>query len=197
MKSILRYTLISILLVSCTDRKAMEKTVECKIPKTPENEIPSCFWAKKIQPDKHYDYWAYVGYNLNYFYDKPIIKEAGDTLYRKYTLQKPPNLGFFHGCHPNFCSQFIIAVKNKKVRYIDTELKLRDFLGTIDNIEEALLYAASFNYYNTGNHYRVVNGNYQFNANKYSTYGRVALPSEKITITKDGFIKTERLIKAR
>jgi hypothetical protein len=144
------------------------------------------YWAEEIIPSEKYDYWCYVAEGMSFYFNESphFVKEHGDKAFRKYAKITPPHYGFFVGCHPSSCSQFIV-VKNKKVQYIDTCTGLRDFIGNIDNIEEALLYAESYGYHGKGQSYKTYNNRYEFTASKASN------APVTIIITKDGFIRVE------
>lgn len=158
-----------------------------------EDKFYTVYWAEKINPSEKYDYWAYVAEGMSYYFNESphIVKEGGNTAYRKYTKITPPRYGFFLGCHPSSCSQSITVVKNKKVNYIDTLVGLRDFIGTVDNIEEALLYATTYDYYTREEYYKKTNRGYEFIAEKIGIQGITLSPRMKIIITKDSFIKVE------
>lgn len=154
-----------------------------------EDKFRSVYWAEKIIPSEKYDYWAYVAEGMSFqFNESPhIVKERGDTAFRKHIKTTPPHYGFFVGCHPSSCTQFITVVKNKKVQYIDTCTGLRDFIGNIDNIEEALLYAESYGYHANGTSYKTYSNRYEFTASKTSCAPVI------IIITRDGFIRVETI----
>jgi hypothetical protein len=91
-----------------------------------------------IIPDRPYSYWEYVdadpspGYGSINF--SQGVKPAGVT------FTKPAD-GFFTGCLPAWCSHFIAYVYQDKVGYVTSEKQLTQFLGHIDNLQEAVLLA--------------------------------------------------------
>ncbi len=76
--------------------------------------------------------------------DNVILKEGGDKLSKKYINYKKPTIGFFQGGHPGFRSNYAVTIENKKVTYITIEEKFRDFIGNVDNLEEAILLAKTY-----------------------------------------------------
>ncbi|MFP9098892.1 hypothetical protein ACLI09_07550 [Flavobacterium sp. RHBU_24] len=154
---------------------------------------------KSIMPGKPYQYWAYVehinGYEKASF---EIFKEAGDTLLRRGTDSLPASGGFFKRGQFTTRGDFIVVIENDSLSYISTDSGLREFLGTIDNVNEAVLLAETFHYgpdYESGgNDYRIVNGAYELNLIAFDPFpscvGGIEYDTEKkVTVTKDGFIK--------
>lgn len=89
-----------------------------------------------IHPNKNYIYWEY--------------KSGGDDFgQHRYTrgkkpkglIFKDPGDGIFHGCLPGRCYSYICYVDNGEVKYVTTAKQFKDFVGAIDNIEEAVLLA--------------------------------------------------------
>lgn len=129
------------------------------------------------------------------------IAEYGDLKYRKYTDSIPKNHGFFHGCHPGFCSNFVVAVQNDSVRYISTQETFRDFIGSVDNLEEAMLIAHTYGYIlgdsivSAG--YRKVNGNYEMHLLKapefYESRFNPKSEAAEVIVTPKAFIKIKSL----
>lgn len=147
--------------------------------------------SKSIIPDKHYQYWAYIAYNHPYKKKFAIIKEGGNTKMRPVTVALPPTLGFFHGGHPNFVSNFAVVIQNDSLQYITTATGFREFVGTIDNLDEAVLVAMSYEYSLSYEEdaYRIVNDNYQFRMRRVFNHMVSRSNDNIITVRTDGFVK--------
>nr|WP_322625078.1 hypothetical protein [uncultured Flavobacterium sp.] len=161
--------------------------------------------ARKLIPDAKWQYWAYMKFrqplgevNKNVF---SIISEQGDLKYRKYTNVAPKDYGFFKGCHPSFCSNFVVAVKNDSVRYITTEETFRDFIGDVNNLEEAMLLAKTYGYVLGDSiisaRYKIVNGNYEMNLLKAPEFAESRLhpksEAAEVIVTPKAFVKIKSL----
>ena len=94
----------------------------------------------KIEPNKNYQYWEYVFSQPFFEKDKDrIIHQSGDSsLKLKYKFINPKK-GFFNECHPAWCYSYIAYLENGKVNYITYEKQLKNFIGNINNLEEAIL----------------------------------------------------------
>jgi hypothetical protein len=160
--------------------------------------------AKKLVPNAKWQYWAYVRYRQS---EGPktdvftILSEQGDFKYRKYIKKRPKNDGFFQGCHPHFCCNFAVVVKNDSVRYITTEETFRDFIGDVNNLEEAMLLAKTYGYVLGDSiisaRYKIVNGNYEMNLLKAPEFAesRMHPKSEaaEVIVTPKAFVKIKSL----
>ncbi|MFB9080000.1 hypothetical protein ACFFLS_08915 [Flavobacterium procerum] len=158
--------------------------------------------GKKIIPDKNYQYWQYATYyqgigdqNIKY----TVLKHGGDTLLRKKISEKiNPNkiIGIFQGGHPSYRCNYAVTIENQKVNYIKTEDEFRTFLGTIDNLEEAILLAITYGYVLDhdirGSAYRKVTNGFELHLTKYHDFP-LSKESIEIKINKNGFIKTKSL----
>ena len=94
----------------------------------------------KIEPNRKYQYWEYV-FSQPYFKTNQdrIIYQSGDpSLKLKYKFINPKK-GFFNECHPALCYSYIAYVENGKVNYITDENQLKNFIGNITTLEEAIL----------------------------------------------------------
>lgn len=151
----------------------------------------------KIIPNKNYQYWAYMSYYQNSGKAKyTVLKQGGNTL-QKQNIKKEPTLrGFFEGCHPNYCCNYIIIIENNKIKYLKTKEEFKEFIGTIDNLEEAMLLARTDDYILDtdikGSAYRIKDDTYELHLMKFHEY-----PSQKesveIKIDKKGNVKTKSL----
>jgi hypothetical protein len=156
--------------------------------------------AKQINPNKNFQYWQYVAYSKSHSpVSYSILKEGGDTLLRKKINKKISpnyNFGIFQGGHVSFRCNYVVTIENDKVNYIKTEAAFRDFLGTIDNLEEAMLLAITYGYELDddirGGEYRIVEDGFELHLMKYHDWP-IRRESIEITINKDGFIKTKSL----
>lgn len=96
-----------------------------------------------LKPDKQYGYWK-VLHNIT-DPEKSIIYESQMPEYM--TINEPaPSKGFFQECETEGCFSYIIACKSDRAQYFTTEQQLRDFIGSVDNIPEALLVAKTYGY---------------------------------------------------
>lgn len=96
-----------------------------------------------IVPDKKYSYWS--AFRNIEDPEKAIIYESQMPDFM--TLNDPaPEKGFFQQCTTNDCFSYILACKNNKTEYFNNEQQLRNFIGTVDNIPEALLIAKTYGF---------------------------------------------------
>lgn len=96
-----------------------------------------------IIPDKKYEYWSVFRNNPDP--DKAIIYESQAPEYM--TINDPaPEKGFFQQCLGEDCFSYLIACENSQSKYFSNEKQLRDFIGTIDNLPEAILIANTYGY---------------------------------------------------
>ncbi|MBB4805182.1 hypothetical protein HNP38_000454 [Chryseobacterium defluvii] len=96
-----------------------------------------------IQPDQQYEYWKVLSNEEDQ--EKAIIYES--QMPESMTINEPaPAKGFFQKCFSNGCFSYIIACKDNRPEYFTTEKKLRDFIGVVDNIPEAILIAQTYGF---------------------------------------------------
>ncbi|UOU97898.1 hypothetical protein MUU74_15550 [Chryseobacterium daecheongense] len=96
-----------------------------------------------IIPDKKYEYWSVFRNNPDP--DKAIIYESQAPEYM--TINDPaPEKGFFQQCLGEDCFAYLIACENSRSKYFSNEKQLRDFIGTVDNLPEAILIANTYGY---------------------------------------------------
>ncbi|WP_426277578.1 hypothetical protein ACN9MN_00205 [Chryseobacterium sp. S-02] len=96
-----------------------------------------------IVPDKKYEYWSVFHNNLDP--DKAIIYESQAPEYM--TINDPaPEKGFFQKCLGENCFSYLIACESSRSKYFSSEQQLRDFIGTVDNLPEAILIANTYGY---------------------------------------------------
>jgi hypothetical protein len=214
--------ILLIILTSCKnnqDRKSDEKSIETnsdfknnsksKIKDTsfflriPYNLKYDYFdsLATKINPNKQYEYWQYSRYNQSITGEIKyrILREGGDLSKRKKISEKIDPikvLGIFQDGHPSYRYIYAIYIENQKINYIKTEEEFRNFLGSIDNLEEALLLARTYGYVVGSepieSQYKKSKNGFVLHLLKYYEYP----PSKElieIEIHKDGFVKTKSL----
>ena len=97
--------------------------------------------ALKIIPDKKYDYWAYMNTR-----GKKIVFESGNKAHRDKVNFKNIETGFFVCGHPNYYFNFVALQQGKEFKTINDPISFKNFIGQIDNIEEALLIAELVGY---------------------------------------------------
>lgn len=96
-----------------------------------------------IIPDKEYAYWRVLSNDMDY--EKAIIYESQAPDFM--TINEPvPERGFFQKCIGNNCFSYILACKNERSFYFSNEQQLRDFIGTVENLPEAILLAKTYGY---------------------------------------------------
>jgi hypothetical protein len=156
---------------------------------------------KKIDPNENYDYWQFATYDLSVIGEVvySVNNQGGDTLQRKKINEKIDPIkvmGIFKRGHPSYRCNYAIYIKNKKIHYVKTEEEFRNFLGEIDNLEEALLLARTYGYLigseRKSSEYRKTENGFELHLMKYYEYP----PSKElidIEIKKDGFVKTKSL----
>lgn len=164
--------------------------------------------AKKLSPDKQFKYWHYASFYQQYGSGKEtysILAQGGDTTLRKSISTKidPIKLnGLFEGGHPGFRSNYLVTIKKSKIEYVDTMEQLRDFIGSIDNLEEALLFAKSYGYAlgskSIGRLYNFSNNIFTLRLVRYSdsypnSLFRLRGELVELSITKNGFMKSKSL----
>lgn len=150
--------------------------------------------AKKINPNRKYQYWQYALYKSSML-KHTILNESGDTLLRKKIDREfdKINYGIFKGGHPFFSCYYAITIENGKVNYI-TEEEFRGFLGTIDNLEEAMLLAETYGYSLDsdirGSEYREVEDGFELHLMKSNDYP-LSKESFEVKISKNGIVKAK------
>ena len=183
--------LLVLIFSSCKDEIKFNQIVNTRDLK--ESRRFNYFLPKKIIADKQYQYWQFKksGY---------IVHEVGDTLLRKLVDQKfksyqgygVPSLG---GGHPFGEEAYLVTVAKQKVSFINSDKEFRKFLGTIDNLEEALLFARTYgcipNGIHKGTEYRKVGEDFELHLTRFDKRNRVEYVSFKIT--KNGNTKIESL----
>lgn len=102
-----------------------------------------------IVPDKDYGYWRILTNDTDP--EKAVIYESQMPDFM--TINEPlPEKGFFQKCMGNRCFSYILACKKERSVYFSSEQQLRDFIGTVDNLPEALLLAQTYGFsVDTGN----------------------------------------------
>ena len=156
----------------------------------------------KVNPNKNYEYWQYATFYQGYGDQKvkyTVLKQGGDTSLRKIINEKInpiKTIGIFQGGHPSYRCNYAVIIENQKVNYIKSEDEFRTFLGNIDNLEEAILLARTYEYILGSDinvsEYRKVGNSYELHLGKYHDYPR-SLESVELKIGYDGTIKTKSL----
>ena len=96
-----------------------------------------------IVPEKKYEYWSVLQNNPDP--DIAIVYES--QMPELMTINDPaPEKGFFQKCLGEGCFLYLIACENSQSKYFSTEKQLRDFIGFVDNLPEAILIANTFGY---------------------------------------------------
>jgi hypothetical protein len=97
--------------------------------------MDKAYLIDRIKPSTNYAYWECVYKDA--FIDNnrgSIIVYNGDSLkYSNFAKTINSTNGFFEECHPGFCFTYIIGVRQgKKIDLIDSNEKLKKFIGHID-----------------------------------------------------------------
>lgn len=144
-----------------------------------------------VIPNKEYEYWRVLTNDSDP--DKAIIYESQAPDFM--TINEPvPEKGFFQKCIGNHCFSYILACKKDRSVYFSDEQQLRDFIGTVDNLPEAILLARTYGYsIDPKNRFT---GSYKIDDHSISMY---ALQSKGCPATKESFFikinrKTGKLI---
>ncbi|MGG5210528.1 hypothetical protein ACQWU4_16500 [Chryseobacterium sp. MIQD13] len=96
-----------------------------------------------IVPDKEYGYWRVLTNDTDP--EKAVIYESQMPDFM--TINEPvPEKGFFQKCIGNACFSYILACKKDQSVYFSNEQQLRDFIGTVDNLPEAILLAQTYGF---------------------------------------------------
>lgn len=109
-------------------------------------KIPdTLYWKDRLYPfiipNKKYNYWKVIrkdGSSEELIYENKKCKNVN------YTEDHSIEDGFFVECLPSGCFTYILACQNKQPEYITSEKELRDFIGYVDNLPEALLIAKTY-----------------------------------------------------
>ncbi|MFP3831998.1 hypothetical protein [Chryseobacterium sp. SIMBA_028] len=135
-----------------------------------------------IVPDKEYEYWIVLTNDIDF--EKAIVYESQAPDFM--TINEPvPERGFFQKCMGNNCFTYILACKKDRSVYFSNEQQLRDFIGKIDNLPEAILLAKTYGY--SIDPKNKFTGSYKIEDNRISMY---ALQSKGCPVTKESFLIT-------
>ncbi|MEY8759185.1 hypothetical protein [Chryseobacterium tongliaoense] len=132
-------------------------------------------------PDKKYDYWQV---------HRPSDKPEPELIYDS---QRPenmagidessPNNGFFRECQTENCFSYILICNNNKPESLTSEKQLKNFIGFVDNLPEALLIAKINGFsIDTANRFT---GSYKIEDRYISLY---ALKSKSCPVIKESFL---------
>ncbi|MTH16407.1 hypothetical protein [Flavobacterium sp. LC2016-01] len=151
----------------------------------------------KIVPNGNHQYWAYMIYSYNFGKEKhKILSQGGDTLQKQFIKTETNVKGFFEGCYPNYCCNYIITINNGKVKYLKSKQDFINFLGKIDNLEEAVLLAMTYGYLLDndfrGSSYRIKDDSYELHLMKFHE-NPPRKESVEIKINQKGNIQTKSL----
>ncbi|MDQ1805743.1 hypothetical protein RAH57_17260 [Chryseobacterium sp. CKR4-1] len=96
-----------------------------------------------IIPSQKYKYWKVM--RKDDTMEEKLMYENKVTKSLKCAKTNSPEKGFFIECLPGWCFTYITAYKNKMPKYFTSEKELKDFIGYVDNLPEALLIARTYN----------------------------------------------------
>lgn len=130
-------------LLLCSGWIFSQKTVPADFKKIPEILDNTELLYPFIVPDKKYEYWSVLRNNPDP--DKAIIYES--QMPDLMTLNDPtPEKGFFQKCIGEDCFSYVLACEKSRSKYFSNEQQLRNFIGFVDNLPEAILIANTFGY---------------------------------------------------
>ncbi|MCF2219509.1 hypothetical protein H9Q08_09345 [Chryseobacterium sp. PS-8] len=130
-------------LLLCSGWIFSQKTVPADFKKIPEILDNTELLYPFIVPDKKYEYWSVLRNNPDP--DKAIIYES--QMPDLITLNDPaPEKGFFQKCLGENCYSYVLACEKSRSKYFSNEQQLREFIGFVDNLPEAILIANTFGY---------------------------------------------------
>jgi hypothetical protein len=130
-------------LLLLSDLVFSQKTIPSDFKKIPDILDNTELLYPFIIPDKKYNYWSVLRNNPDL--DKAIIYES--QMPKLMTINDPaPEKGFFQKCLGENCFSYLIACENSQSKYFSNEQQLRDFVGFVDNLPEAILIANTFGY---------------------------------------------------
>ncbi|KIC64108.1 hypothetical protein [Chryseobacterium taiwanense] len=120
-----------------------QNTVPSDFKKIPEILDNTELLYPFIVPEKKYEYWSVFRNNPDP--DKAIVYESQAPEFM--TINDPaPEKGFFQKCLGENCFTFLIACENSQSKYFSNEQQLRNFIGSVDNLPEAILVANTYGF---------------------------------------------------
>lgn len=120
-----------------------QKTIPSDYQQIPEILDNTDLLYPFIIPEKKYEYWTVFRNNPDP--DKAIIYESQAPEFM--TINDPaPEKGFLQKCLGEDCFSYLIACENSQSKYFSNEKQLRDFIGTVDNLPEAILIANTYGF---------------------------------------------------
>lgn len=144
---------------------------------TPIPEYDRRELVEAIKPIPGYKYWEWR-YSNTYTMQRPgeLVAYQGERdPYGGFVALMDPQRGFFVGGGPSISFSYIVAVAGEfavdeelKVDMIDSDEKLIEFLGTVDNIEEVLLQIKARGYW--VNRRSPITGAYREESDRYLLY---------------------------
>jgi hypothetical protein len=95
--------------------------------------------VRHVIPDKHYTYWEFDAGQFD-------TTKNGRVLFSKGVKPtgvefKDPRGHMLQACMPGFCYKYIAYVYDGKIGYINSDAGLKQFIGNVDNLYEAVLMA--------------------------------------------------------
>lgn len=120
-----------------------QNTIPADFKKIPEILDNTELLYPFIVPDKEYSYWRVLTNDPDP--EKAVIYESQMPDFM--TINEPlPEKGFFQQCIGNRCFSYILACKKDRSVYFSNEQQLRDFIGTVDNLPEAVLLTQTYGF---------------------------------------------------
>ncbi|RNA62143.1 hypothetical protein D1631_09470 [Chryseobacterium nematophagum] len=134
---------IIIVLLSGSFYSQISSSVPTDFKKIPDILDTTDYLYPFIVPDKKFEYWSVLTNETDP--EKIVIYESQMPEYM--TLNDPaPEKGFFQRCLGTNCFSYILACENNHTTYFSSEKQLRDFIGFVDNLPEAILIATTYGF---------------------------------------------------
>ncbi|CAA7194502.1 hypothetical protein [Chryseobacterium potabilaquae] len=134
---------VIIVLISGSLYSQISSSVSTDFKKIPDILDTTDYLYPFIVPDKKFEYWSVLSNETDP--EKMAIYESQMPEYM--TLNDPaPEKGFFQRCLGTSCFSYILACENNHTTYFSSEKQLRDFIGFVDNLPEAILIAKTYGF---------------------------------------------------
>ena len=135
---------------------------------------------RQIVPYKNFNYWRVVRKYDSF--TEEILYENQDSKNINYLNNLASEEGFFPECDPDWCFSYITGYQYKKPQYFKNENDLRQFIGFVDNLAEALLIARTFDFWFDGK--EIVGGSFKIDKNYFYLY---LAKFESCPVSKESF----------
>ena len=143
------YILLFLIIAGCRNQVSSNWNIE-EFKRFNELKSISIFRTElfgKIIPNEDYVYWEVIYMDIGFpesenenFRGKVIFKNGDENKFNHLTQNTNSYSGFFSECTPGICYTYIVALtKDSKIKLINTEKKLIEFIGEVDNETEVFM----------------------------------------------------------